>query len=267
MAPDAKPRIKWCTARTCALARPCDRLALRPLGELEDLTGQDREAAPLSKSRTRSSAYPDTVTDLSRALTVALEAAGAARELLLAECARPDGPRGEIGHCPADDEAEWIIRERLLAAFPTWGFLGEETGEQAAADGEPGDAHIWVVDPNDGTTSMQRGYRGHAVSIALIHAGAPVLGVVWAVDAPDDAGDLLAWAEGCGPLLRNGVPVDRIGQGRGLRPTTSCVFRKAPIAIPWAISRAPRRRGLWACPALPIGWHWWPRAIAWRPCP
>jgi ADP-ribosyl-[dinitrogen reductase] hydrolase len=152
------------------------------------------------------------VADLSRALTVALEAAAVAREILLAECARPGGPRGQIGHCPADDEAEWAIRNRLLAAFPTWGFLGEETGEQAAPNSRDDQAYIWVVDPNDGTTSMQRGYRGHAVSIALVHAGAPMLGVVWAVDAPDDAGDLMVWAEGCGPLLHNGVPVGRIDQ-------------------------------------------------------
>ncbi|HEY0584060.1 MAG TPA: inositol monophosphatase family protein, partial [Chloroflexota bacterium] len=145
------------------------------------------------------------MTDLARALEVALDAAAAARTLLLAECARPDGPRGEIGHCPADDEAEWIIRERLLAAFPDWGYLGEETGIKPAAAGAE---HVWIVDPNDGTTSMQRGYRGHAVSIALVARGAPVLGLVWAVDAPDGAGDLITWADGCGPLRRNGSPVD-----------------------------------------------------------
>jgi fructose-1,6-bisphosphatase/inositol monophosphatase family enzyme len=119
--------------------------------------------------------YADSVLDLSVALDTAVEAAGAARALLLAECARPGGPRGEIGHCPADDEAEWLIREHLLAAFADWSFLGEETGAHAAPTGAD---WVWVVDPNDGTTSMQRGYRGHAVSIGLLHAGAPVLGVV-----------------------------------------------------------------------------------------
>jgi len=52
------------------------------------------------------------VAELSAALRTALEAVAVARDILLAECARPDGPRGEIGHCPADDEAEWAIRER-----------------------------------------------------------------------------------------------------------------------------------------------------------
>ena len=141
---------------------------------------------------------------LNHALACALRAADAARQILLAECARPDGPRGEIGKCPADDEAELAIRSILRSEFPGWGFLGEETGLCAANSGEH---HMWVVDPNDGTTSMQRGYRGHAVSIGLLRDGVPVLGVVWAVDAPDDRGDLISWAEGCGPILRNGVPV------------------------------------------------------------
>src|SRR5579859_224370 len=145
------------------------------------------------------------VAELSAALRTALEAVAAARAILLAECARPGGPRGEIGHCPADDEAEWVIRNHLLAAFPDWGYLGEETGSKPPANGAE---CVWVVDPNDGTRPMQRGARGHAVAVGLVRRGAPVLGVVCAVDAPDDRGDLVAWAEGCGPLLRNGLPVE-----------------------------------------------------------
>jgi ADP-ribosyl-[dinitrogen reductase] hydrolase len=144
------------------------------------------------------------VADLAAALHVALEATAAVRTMLLGECARPEGPRGEIGHCPADDEAEWVIRRTLLEAFPGWGYLGEETGAVTASDGPD---WVWFVDPNDGTTSMQRGYRGHAISIGLVRAGVPVLGVVCAVDAPDDEGDLFAWAEGCGPIMRNGAPI------------------------------------------------------------
>jgi ADP-ribosylglycohydrolase/fructose-1,6-bisphosphatase/inositol monophosphatase family enzyme len=142
------------------------------------------------------------MTDLHSALEVALRATRAARQILLAECARPDGPRGEIGHCPADDEAELAIREILEKAFPRWGYLGEETGGKPSQDS---DQSVWFVDPNDGTTTMQRGYRGHAISIGLVRDGVPVLGVVCAVDAPDDRGDLIYWADGCGPLQRNGL--------------------------------------------------------------
>jgi fructose-1,6-bisphosphatase/inositol monophosphatase family enzyme len=139
---------------------------------------------------------------LERALDVALRATSVAREILLAECARPEGPRGEIGHCPADDDAELAIRAVLEEAFPQWGYVGEETGARSPTDGQ---RTTWFVDPNDGTTTMQRGYRGHAISIGLVRSGVPVLGVVCAVDAPDDRGDLLDWAEGCGPIRRNGI--------------------------------------------------------------
>ncbi|MCC7105656.1 MAG: ADP-ribosylglycohydrolase family protein, partial [Chloroflexi bacterium] len=94
----------------------------------------------------------------------------------------------------------------LTGAFPDWGYLGEETGARAPAGGE---THLWLVDPNDGTEAMQLGYRGHAVSIGLLRDGVPVLGVVHAVDAPDDGGDCIAWAEGRGPLTRKGAPVQR----------------------------------------------------------
>ncbi|HST05464.1 MAG TPA: inositol monophosphatase family protein [Chloroflexia bacterium] len=145
-----------------------------------------------------------TIPSYQAVLDVALDTAHAAAEILRAECARPQGPRRPRGHCPADDEAERLIRERLLEATPSWGYRGEETGFQSPA---PGETHLWLVDPNDGTEAMQDGFRGHAVSIALLRAGELVLGVVYAVDAPDDNGDLFAWAEGCGPLTRKGYPV------------------------------------------------------------
>src|SRR4051812_18758244 len=143
------------------------------------------------------------------ALQIAVDAAHEAAAILRAECARPGGPRGPKGHCPADDEAERVIRARLLESYPNWGYRGEETGYRAPGPGDPasGATHIWLVDPNDGTESMQGGFRGHAVSIGLLRDGEPVLGVVYAVDAPDDEGDLFVWAEGCGPLQRNGHPV------------------------------------------------------------
>jgi fructose-1,6-bisphosphatase/inositol monophosphatase family enzyme len=72
--------------------------------------------------------------------------------------------------------------------------------------GEPGEP-IWLVDPNDGTRDYLAGRRGSAVSIGLVQEGRPVLGVVFAFAYPDDAGDLFAWAEGTGPLRRNGRPV------------------------------------------------------------
>ena len=52
------------------------------------------------------------------------------------------------------------------------------------------------------------GRRGSAVSIGLLVERVPCLGVVYAFAYPDDDGDLFAWADGCGPVSRNGVALD-----------------------------------------------------------
>jgi ADP-ribosyl-[dinitrogen reductase] hydrolase len=139
-----------------------------------------------------------------RQLDVAIEAARVAGDLLRRELYRPGGPRGTRHHAVADTEAEELIRERLLAAFPAYAYLGEETG----SGGKLGSDHVWVVDPNDGTSSYTQGIRSSAVSIALLRDGQPILGVVYAFAGPDDEGDLVSHAQGSGPIMRNGRPVD-----------------------------------------------------------
>ncbi len=141
-----------------------------------------------------------------RVLEVAIRAAQAAGAILRAEFHQAGGAKSETGKAAVDVQAEQAIRTQLLGAFPHWGYHGQQTGEQDGAADEP---HCWLVDPNNGGAAYQKGYRGTAVSIGLLRDGRPVLGVVYAFAAPDDAGDLLAWAEGCGPLRRNGEPVVR----------------------------------------------------------
>ena len=132
-----------------------------------------------------------------------MSAAAAAGQILRDDFHRTGGARGAIDKAEADTEAERLIRGRLLAAFPDWRYLGEETGRA----GPEGTAPIWLVDPNDGTRDYLAGRRGSAVSIGLLVDGRPALGVVFAFAYPDDAGDFFAWAEGCGPLRRNGRAV------------------------------------------------------------
>jgi ADP-ribosyl-[dinitrogen reductase] hydrolase len=141
--------------------------------------------------------------DLSRALEAAAVAAEAAGHILRDDFHRDGGPRGAVDKADADTEAERLIRSRLTSAFPEWNFLGEETGRHQGADGAP----CWLVDPNDGTRDYLVGRRGSAVSIGLLVDRRPVLGVVFAFAYPDDDGDFFAWAEGCGPLRRNGREV------------------------------------------------------------
>ena len=76
-----------------------------------------------------------------------------------------------------DHEAQKLIRDVVLRAFPDHGFVGEEGGNDAEllADGRP----VWVVDPLDGTANYLRGYPQYAVSIALVEAGEPQVGVIY----------------------------------------------------------------------------------------
>jgi|SRR5579884_4064411 len=148
------------------------------------------------------------------ALDLAVALAREAGALLRDELHRPGGPEGERGHAPVDERVEQLLRRRLRAAYPAWGYRGEETRPHEPP--RDAGAHVWLVDPNDGTAAFIRGQRGSAVSIGLLRAGQPVLGVVYAPCAPDDAGDLFAWAEGCGPPRRNGVAIDAPATADGL---------------------------------------------------
>jgi myo-inositol-1(or 4)-monophosphatase len=75
----------------------------------------------------------------------------------------------------ADREVEELIRSRFAEAFPGDGVLGEEYGLQ---DGTSG--FTWVVDPIDGTSPFVNGMPNWCVSIALVHGGSPVVGVIYA---------------------------------------------------------------------------------------
>jgi ADP-ribosylglycohydrolase/fructose-1,6-bisphosphatase/inositol monophosphatase family enzyme len=172
------------------------------------------------------------------ALAVAVEGARAAGEILRADFHRSGGPRrGEgPGKAIADDEAQVAIYERLTLAFPEWGFLGEEPVTPVhPAGGDP--PHLWLVDPNDGTSPYLRGFRGSAVSIALLRDGLPVLGVVFAFAAPDDDGDLIAWAEGCGPITRNGWPIQRAAWPASLASDTVVFVSQSADRRPSANAR------------------------------
>jgi len=144
-------------------------------------------------------------------LALAERAAREAGALLRAELHRSGGPRGSGTHADADVEAERIIRDVLLGAT-SWSYLGEETGRAQGSDAE----HVWVVDPNDGTGFFVHGSRGSTVSIGALRGGVPILGVVFAFAYPDDEGDLIAWAEGQGPILRNGRAVQSSLGGKRL---------------------------------------------------
>lgn len=73
-----------------------------------------------------------------------------------------------------DEQAERVIKEILLVAFPAYGMLAEEGGWLSGEE----DAR-WIVDPLDATINYAHGLPIFAVSIALERTGELALGVVY----------------------------------------------------------------------------------------
>ncbi|CDN49207.1 inositol monophosphatase family protein [Neorhizobium galegae] len=111
----------------------------------------------------------------------------------------------------ADLKAEKIVRDELLKARPTYGFLGEESEELKGTDG----AHRWIVDPLDGTTNFLHGIPQFAVSVALERNGEVVAGVVF-----NPATDELFTAEKGGGAFMN----DRRIRVAARRVLSDCVI-------------------------------------------
>jgi myo-inositol-1(or 4)-monophosphatase len=98
----------------------------------------------------------------------------------------------------ADHAAERLIRERLAAARPGDGILGEEGGDEQGTTGVR-----WIVDPLDGTVNFLFGIPAWAVSIACEDGDGTLAGVVY-----DPMRDELWSAERDGPPLLNGREVE-----------------------------------------------------------
>ena len=73
----------------------------------------------------------------------------------------------------ADRRAEQHLRQRITAAFPADGIIGEEYGEQAGTSG-----CRWILDPIDGTKSFIHGVPLYATLVALEHENQSTLGVI-----------------------------------------------------------------------------------------
>ena len=115
-----------------------------------------------------------------------------------------------------DRETEELIASRLAAAFPSDGFLGEETNGREAGEG----AAVWVVDPIDGTANFARG-NPYFCRLDRLRRGGPDRdgrGL-----RPDAGGTVL------GPARARGAAQRRDDQGRADRPRS----RARLIEIGW----------------------------------
>jgi myo-inositol-1(or 4)-monophosphatase len=96
--------------------------------------------------------------------------------------------------CEADIAVDALLHDKLARAFPSYGWLSEETEDdprrlQAEA--------VWIVDPIDGTRGFVAGNGEWVISAALVEDGRPIAGVL----LRPTTGDFYKAAEGAGAFL------------------------------------------------------------------
>lgn len=69
-----------------------------------------------------------------------------------------------------------FLKERLRAARPDYGWLSEETEDNAARLGK---RTVFIVDPIDGTVAFLKGRPHFTICAAVVEDGRPVAGVVY----------------------------------------------------------------------------------------
>ena len=78
----------------------------------------------------------------------------------------------------ADRAAEAVLVQGLRALLPGVAIVSEEGDVEAAMAGVG--STYWLVDPLDGTKEFLKGLPEYTVNVALVDAGVPVLGVIYA---------------------------------------------------------------------------------------
>jgi myo-inositol-1(or 4)-monophosphatase len=187
------------------------------------------------------------MTDLDLILTAAREAGA------LALSAREGGLKiwSKDGGSPvtdADLAVDTLLKDRLGAARPDYGWLSEETADAPARLATP---RQFVVDPIDGTVAFMKGKPWFAVSIAVVENGRP--------------GGRRGPRPRPGRDLRRHPGRRRVPERRGRSaPATPTTWRTPPC---WATPRCSpirpgrargRRCGWRAATRSPIACAWWP---------
>lgn len=133
------------------------------------------------------------------ALEEAIRAAGALTVKMRGEGLQVRYKKDDDPVTSADLQANRLLRERLLGAFPHYGWLSEEDHDDLQRLNQP---IIWLVDPIDGTRSFADGTAEYSISVALIQNGQAVLGCVY----NPITDELFSGVAGQG-VTRNGHPV------------------------------------------------------------
>ena len=125
----------------------------------------------------------------------------------------------------ADVVIDEYLHNQLLAARPDYGWLSEETADNAERlDRE----RVFVIDPIDGTRGFIKGDDAWCVSLAVIEDGAAIAGVVYA-----PARDEMYEASSGGGARLNGTAIERRtpeGRTRPLIPAPGAVHHELQAA-------------------------------------
>jgi myo-inositol-1(or 4)-monophosphatase len=74
----------------------------------------------------------------------------------------------------ADHASEALVISAISRQYPDHAVVAEESGGTAAEAG-----YTWLIDPLDGTNNYAHGLPIFSVSLALLHDGAPLVGVIY----------------------------------------------------------------------------------------
>jgi myo-inositol-1(or 4)-monophosphatase len=115
----------------------------------------------------------------------------------------------------ADREVERLILDRIAAARPDDGILGEEGGATGGTSGL-----TWVVDPIDGTVNYLYGFPHYAVSIAVV----------------DGDPDPLTWTALAGAVVNPAIgEVYEADRGGGARLNGNPIHVAEPVPLELAL--------------------------------
>lgn len=139
----------------------------------------------------------------------------------------------------ADLEVDRLLKHELIGARPDYGWLSEETADNADRLGME---RVFVVDPIDGTRAYIRGKPWFVVSLAVVEGGRPVAAAIFA-----PALDELYAAEVGGGATLNGQVIrasrtDQLENAAMLGEER--LFSHPSWRVPWPAMRIEQRNAL-----------------------
>jgi len=122
--------------------------------------------------------------DLSRMLETAIVAARLAGQRAMEEINFIKASRVKNDNelvTETDARCQQIIVDRIKETYPDHGFIAEEGSDDRIFKQPPRGAEPiwWVIDPIDGTTNFAHRMLLFTISIAVMHEGEPIVGVVF----------------------------------------------------------------------------------------